>query len=231
VLDLFSSPLLATSGARCRSTAASAYISHRRPISLHHRLHVCLSAIAAFVSLPVTPSHRSPSSPLLILAIEQFVPNLFKVLLLCIPISSRTGFVVSQLPLLQSSVQENWAHFMLVLCITFNPLAVSGLRVLSLLLPKSPLPLPPELPLHTCGRLAACRPPNTSPPDQSELSILSVEPATCDARARRRHLSPRLLPQHISVFKQCVYFSAALTSLAAAHFFHAASTFFFTAIF
>jgi hypothetical protein len=163
VLDLFSSPLLATSGARCRYTTAPVYYSHRRPISLHHRVRICLSAIAAFVSLPVTPSHRSPSSPLLILAIKQFVPNLFKVSLLCIPISSRTDFVVSQLPLLQNIVQISWARFSLLLCNTFNPFAVSGLGALSLLVPEhSPLSHPHEQPLLTCGQLAICHPPDTS---------------------------------------------------------------------
>jgi hypothetical protein len=63
-------------------------------------------------------------------------PIPYKVLLFCIPISSRTDFVVSQLPLLQSSVPMSWEHFVLLLPIAFNPLAVSGLIVLSLLLPK-----------------------------------------------------------------------------------------------
>jgi hypothetical protein len=63
-------------------------------------------------------------------------PIPYKVLLFCIPISSRTDFVVSQLPLLQSSVPMSWEHFVLLLPIALNPLAVSGLIVLSLLLPK-----------------------------------------------------------------------------------------------
>jgi hypothetical protein len=37
-------------------------------------------------------------------------PFLFKVLLLCIPISSRTAFGVSQLPPLQNIVQKSWAR-------------------------------------------------------------------------------------------------------------------------
>jgi hypothetical protein len=82
-------------------------------------------------------------------------PIPYKVLLFCIPISSRTGFVVSQLPLLQISVQASWARFVHLLCNTFNPLAVSGLRVLSPLLPERyPLSHPPELPPHL---RAACR--------------------------------------------------------------------------
>jgi hypothetical protein len=89
------------------------------------------------------------------------------------------------------------------------------MRVLSHLLPKSPLSHPHELPLHTCGRLATCHPPDTSPPDQSDISILSVAPATCDARTRRRHLSPCRLRQRFSVFKQCDITSAALILRAA----------------
>jgi hypothetical protein len=75
LLDLFSLPLLATSGTHCRFTAAPACISHRRPISLYHRTHISLSAIAAFVLLPVTSSQRLPSSPPLIPATTQFVPH------------------------------------------------------------------------------------------------------------------------------------------------------------
>jgi hypothetical protein len=163
LLDLFSSPLLATSGAHCRFTAAPAYYSHRRPISLHHLIHISLSAIAAFVPLPVTTSHRLPSPLRLIQARTQFVPILFKVLLLCFPISSRTDFVVSQLPPLQNIFQTSWARYVLLLCIAFNPFAVSGLRVLSLLLPKLSLSLTPHPSIpHACGRLAKCHPPDTS---------------------------------------------------------------------
>jgi hypothetical protein len=153
VLDLLSSQLLATSGAQCRLTTAPAYFSHRRPISLDHRLQVSLSAIAAFVPLPVSSSHRLPSSPPLIPAIKQFVPIPFKVLHPCIPISTRTDSVVSQLPLLQISVQASWAHSVLLLPIAFNPLAVSGQRVLSCFLPEhSPRSHPPQLsPTLACG--------------------------------------------------------------------------------
>jgi hypothetical protein len=140
---------------------------------------------------PLHPSSQRPRSS---------SPIPYKVLLFCIPISSRTDFVVSQLPLLQSSVPMSWEHFVLLLPIAFNPLAVNGQKMLSLLLPEhSPLSHPPELPLHTCGRLAACHPPDTSPPDQSKLHMLSVVPATCDARACRRHLSPRRRPHHIYI--------------------------------
>jgi hypothetical protein len=134
-------------------------------------------------------------------------PIPYKVLLFCIPISSRTDFVVSQLPLLQSSVSMSWEHFVLLLPIAFNPLAVNGQKLLSLLLPEhSPLSHPHEQPLLTWGRLAACHPPDTSPPDQSELSILSVTPATFDARARRRRFSPCRLPHHISFLSNAFHF-------------------------
>jgi hypothetical protein len=82
-------------------------------------------------------------------------PIPYKVLLICFPISSRTDFVVSQLPLLQISVQTSWARFVLVLSITFDSLAVNGQKMLSLHLPKRyPLSHPPELPPHL---RAACR--------------------------------------------------------------------------
>jgi hypothetical protein len=48
----------------------------------------------------------------------------------------------------------SWARLVLLLCNTFKPLAVSGLRVLSLLhLKLSPLSHPPELPLTLAGGL------------------------------------------------------------------------------
>jgi hypothetical protein len=191
---------------RCLPPAGHTAVS---PPRLHTTLTGAPFRSSVIFMSPFPQSQRSPRFPShllsayhplhpLIPATTQFVPHSFsKPYFAASQFPLALTFVVSQLPLLQSSVQTSWARFMLVLCITFNPLAVSGLRVLSLLLPKSPLPLPPELPLHTCGRLAACRPPNTSPPDQSELSILSVEPATSDARARHRHISPRRLPHHI----------------------------------
>jgi hypothetical protein len=81
-------------------------------------------------------------------------PFLFKVLLFCIPIPSRTDFVVSQLPFLQIRVPMSWPHFVLLLPIAFNPFAVSSLRVLSNLLPKHyPLSHPPELPPRLAGGL------------------------------------------------------------------------------
>jgi hypothetical protein len=111
--------------------------------------------------LPIHPSSQRPRSS---------SPFLFKVLLLCIPISSRTAFVVSQLPLLQSSVPMSWEHFVLLLPIAFNPLAVNGQKMLSLLLPKHySLSLTHPSYTHTWGRLATCHPPDTSPPDQSDL--------------------------------------------------------------
>jgi hypothetical protein len=177
------------------------------------RLHTSLTgapfcSTAIFTSaLPQSqPSSRFPSyllsayHPLhpLIPETTQFVPIIFKVLLLCFPFSSRTDFVVSQLPLLQCNVQASWPHFVLLLSIAFNTLAVSGLGVLSCFLPERfPLSYPHELPLLTCGRLATCHPPDASPPDQSDISILSVAPATCDARTCRRHFLPCRLPHHI----------------------------------
>jgi hypothetical protein len=151
VLDLISLTLPATSGAHCRFTTAPAYYSHRRPISLFRNFRVSLSAITAFYPLPVTPSYRLPSSPLLIPAIKQFVPIRFQSLtFLCFPFSSRPDCLVSQLPPLQNIIQTSWARFVLLLCTYFNLLAVNGLRVLSLLLRKHyPLSHPPEVPPTT----------------------------------------------------------------------------------
>jgi hypothetical protein len=153
VLDLHSFSPLATSGAHCRFTAAPAYISHRRPISLHHR------NASAFPQSQ--PSSRFP--PLLLSAYHPLLPSsqqarssspfLFKVLHLCFPISSRTDFVVSEPPLLQISVQTSWPHIVLLLPIAFNPLAVSGQSVSSCFLPEhSPRSHPPQLsPTLACG--------------------------------------------------------------------------------
>jgi hypothetical protein len=207
VLDLFSSPLPATGGAHCRLTAAPGYIYHRRPNSapppfsrLPFRNRILRLAPRHIFSALTILSTPHPSEN----AVRP--PFLFKVLLLCFPISSRTDFVVSQLPLLQSSVPMSWEHFVVLLPIAFNPLAVNGQKLLSLLLPEhSPLSHPQKQPLLTWGRLAACHPPDTSPPDQSKLHELSVAPATCDARASRRHLSPRRRPHHTYILSNAVY--------------------------
>jgi hypothetical protein len=151
VLDRFSSPLLATSGAHCRFTAAPAYISHRRPISLHHR------NASAFPQSQ--PSSRFPSH--LIIAYHPLHPPSQKprcsspfLSKSYFPISSRTDFVVSQLPLLQNIVQASWARFVHLLCNTFNPFAVSGLGALSLFFPKHyPLSHQPKLPLSLADGL------------------------------------------------------------------------------
>jgi hypothetical protein len=101
----------------------------------------------------------------------------------------------------------SWTRFVPLLPIAFNPLAVSGQSVSSCFLPKlCPLSHPPELPLLTCGWLAICHPPDTSPPDQSDISILSVVPATYDARARRRHFSTCPLPHHIQFLSKAFFF-------------------------
>jgi hypothetical protein len=55
--------------------------------------------LIAYHPLPASSKQERSSSPFL-----------FKVLLLCIPISSRTAFVVSQLPPLQNIVQKSWAR-------------------------------------------------------------------------------------------------------------------------
>jgi hypothetical protein len=189
--------------------------SHRRgTLPLHRRACILLSPAPHFAPPPFTRlpfrnrSLRLASRPIFSALTILSTPHpsdhavrppfLFKVLLTCFPISSRTDFVVSQLPLLQNIVQTSWARFVLVLCITFNPLSVSGQKMLSLLLPKHyPLSLTHPSYTHTCGRLATCHPSDNSPPDQSDLSILSVAPTTSDARPRRRHFSPCRLPHHI----------------------------------
>jgi hypothetical protein len=133
-------------------------------------------------------------------------PFLFKVLLFCIPISSRTDFVVSQLPPLQNIVQKSWArcacsmyYFRSICCERPESVVSSPSQALPALSFTRSTPL-------TCGRLATCQPLDTSPPDQSELSILSVLPTTCDARACRRLKSPRRLPQHILFSSNAFYF-------------------------
>jgi hypothetical protein len=57
------------------------------------------------------------------------------------------------------------------------------------------------------------------PLDQSELSILSVTPATCDARASRRHFVATSSAASHLYFKQCGLLSAASILVAAAHLF------------
>jgi hypothetical protein len=171
------STLYIISSARPLLIAAAGH--QRGTLPLHNRACILLPPAPHFAVPPFThipfhnrslrpasrhtfSSHTIPSTPH---PSEHAVrpPFLSKVFLLCIPISSRTDFVVSQLPLLQNIVQTSWPYFVLLLPIAFNPLALRGRRILSLLLPKlSPLNLPPKLPLLTCGRLAKSHPRGTS---------------------------------------------------------------------
>jgi hypothetical protein len=90
-------PCSTSSHRRCQPPAGHTAASPPRldtsitgaPIPLHHRFHVSLSAIASFVSLPVTSSQRLPSSPPLIPARTQFVPHSF----------SKSYYSASQFPL------------------------------------------------------------------------------------------------------------------------------------
>jgi hypothetical protein len=190
---------------RCRSpaehTAASPPRLHTSLTGTPYRsTTVCLSPFPQS-----QPSSRFPSQ--LLIAYHPLHPSSqrprssspipYKVLLFCIPISSRTAFVVSQLTPLQNIVQKSWARC--ACSMYFIPSIVCERPESDVLLPSRPLPAlsPTRTTPHACGRLATCHPSDNSPPDHSDLSILSLAPTTSDARPRCRHFSPCRLPHHI----------------------------------
>jgi hypothetical protein len=115
---------------RCWPPAGHTAAPPPRPHTTLTGAPFCSTAIFTSALPQSQPSSRFP--PHLLSAYHPFrplsqqarisSPFLFKVSHLCIPISSRTDFVVSQLPLLQNIVQTSWARFVLVLynCIQSN---------------------------------------------------------------------------------------------------------------
>jgi hypothetical protein len=149
---------------RCLPPAGHTAVS---PPRLHTTLTGAPFRSSVIFMSPFPQSQRSPRFPShllsayhplhpLIPATTQFVPHSFsKPYFSASQFPLALTFVVSQLPFLQYNVQASWPHFVLLLPIAFNPLAVNGQKMLSLLLPEhSPLSHPHELPPHL---RAACR--------------------------------------------------------------------------